>query len=143
VTVVALATALLTGCNGCDPEESVSIVITADPGLNTYDGEPHRMDVYFFKVSDTAAFQSANLNQLKGSSPSAPGAVYVGRKNVQPGQTIDHSIGPMMSEVYSHVGVVGAYRAPQGMQRAVAEIPSDCGLNLALGSNAIVSFTGR
>lgn len=131
------------GCASCDPDESVSIKMSAQAGLNTYDGEPHKMDVYIYKVSDPSAFQATPINRLKGNDKQVPGGLQIDRKNMSPGMTINHNIGPMLNEIYTHIGVVTAYRQAVGAQVAVAEIPSDCGLSLTLGSNGIVQFKGR
>ena len=142
ILIGVVAALFVQGCASCEPDENVSIAMMADANLNTY-GEPpvpHKMDVYIFKVSDSAAFQSTPLAQLKGSNPGAPGAVFIGRKNISPGQTVKHRIGPMGVEMYEYVGVVGAYRQGSGTQVMVEKIPSSCDLKLSLGANGLLSF---
>ena len=139
LTSLALAIALLSGCASCDPNESVPIRLSADPGLNPYDGGPHKMDVYFFYLSVPGQFQGAPVDQLTGTNPTIAAGTFAGRKNVSPGEQTVHTLGPRALESYTHVGILARYY--QNSQRAIAPIPNDCKLKLRLGARSIESFT--
>ena len=143
LSLLASISVLMSGCGitGCGSDEPVTIEVTAQDNLNTYDGAPHALDVYIVKVMEPAAFESADIGKLMVENAAVRGGESLNRQNVEPGETMQLPIGAMKHDMYTHVGVVAAYREAQGEQRMVAEIPSGCRLKLILGANGIISFT--
>lgn len=136
-----VASLLFASCfGGYDPQNPVSISVEADSALNTYDGVGHRMDLYIFKLNETHAFDSAAISDLLKENQGVPGGQGLNRQSIEPGQVSELRLGAMIYEMYTHIGVVGAYREPQGQTRMTAEIPGDGELRLVLGPNGIIRF---
>jgi len=143
IGTLALAAAIALGaaaCNGPAVDEKLLLYVDTDARLNTYSGTPHSLDIYLFKLSDVAAFGRAEYDEL--TKRTSGGAL--GRQTVRPGEKnkpID--LGPLGSEIYTHIGVLAAYREPSGPEatRRTFEIPGDGRMKLVLGPNGIQALT--
>jgi len=135
-----LAVALfLSGCGGGpDPDEPVRITVEASPQLNTYDGAPHPVDVYIYKIDDPSAFEASDLNRLLQEGQPVAGGYAIERRNISPGATAVWNIGATKLESYTHIGVVATFKEPQGAQRMTHQWEEN--LKLRLDPRSILSF---
>jgi type VI secretion system VasD/TssJ family lipoprotein len=146
--IIALlaSTLAVTGCGllfgGYDPNTPVSISVEADEMLNAYSGTAHRMDLYIYKLTDPVAFHGAAIPELLKVRQSVPGGQGISTASVAPGQESLLPVGAMGYEMYTHLGILAAYKEPEagGEIRATVEIPRSARLHLVLGPNSIVSF---
>ncbi len=149
--VVALLVVLvrgLPGCASCEPDENMTIQVTAGPDLNTYaEGSrmsAHALDLYVFKVDEPETFLANDPGKLAIADQGAvPGGQGLGRFEVIPGEKPLLNLGKSGSERWTHIGIYAAYGAPANTAEAVKrviEIPSDCGADLLLAGTAIETF---
>jgi len=137
---VAVLALVLASCGGGpDPEATVRVKVVTTENLNFYEGSAHSVDVYFFKIDDPAAFEAAKPEQLTVEGQRVPGGAALERRAIAPDRSAMWSIGRTGHERYTHIGVLVAYREPEGPVRMIHEWDDE--LKLSLDARAILSFT--
>jgi type VI secretion system VasD/TssJ family lipoprotein len=151
LVLVAFAALAVPGCSVVNrvlgiysPELPVTVVVDTPFDLNTYgeDGKEHSLMLYFFKVADKVAFESADSAKLRsGRIDTTVVPAEPANKAVKPGQTGTRiELSPMLEKRWTHLGIVAAFREPRGEVKMVVKIPAGAEVKLTLGSNEIVSL---